>query len=57
MLAVEEEARACGCRALILSAQLHAKRFNECLGYEAQGTVYQEAGTEHVDMVKRLADQ
>ena len=57
MLAVEGEALAYGCRELMLSAQLHAQHFYEHLGYEAQGAVYQEAGMEHVDMVKRLTDQ
>jgi predicted GNAT family N-acyltransferase len=54
MLAMEETAREQGYQKLKLNAQTHAQRFYEKLGYEPHGDVFDEAGIEHIAMVKSL---
>lgn len=55
MEAIEAEARKSGYQGMKLGAQLHARKFYECLGFQAQGEIYLDAGIEHVDMVKKIA--
>lgn len=52
--AIAQEAQKAGYQSIKLGAQLHAKGFYERLGYQAQGEIYQEAGIEHIDMIKNL---
>lgn len=54
MLAMEESAKKHGFHTLKLNAQTHAQRFYEKLGYEPHGDVFDEAGIEHIAMVKSL---
>lgn len=54
MLVMEETAQKKGFQALKLNAQTHAQRFYEKLGYEPHGDVFDEAGIEHIAMVKKL---
>jgi len=54
MMAMEETAQKHGFHTLKLNAQTHAQRFYEKLGYEPQGDVFDEAGIEHIAMVKSL---
>ena len=54
METIEVEARKAGYQWMKLSAQIHAKKFYERLGFEAQGETYLEAGIEHVDMFKNI---
>jgi predicted GNAT family N-acyltransferase len=54
MTALEQAARAAGCRQVTLSAQLTALDFYQRLGYRASGEVYLEAGIAHRAMSKTL---
>ncbi|KQL43891.1 acetyltransferase [Brevibacillus choshinensis] len=54
MLAMEENAHKQNYETLKLNAQTHAQRFYEKLGYEPHGDVFDEAGIEHIAMVKAL---
>ncbi len=54
MLEMEDAARKQNFETLKLNAQTHAKRFYEKLGYEPHGDVFDEAGIEHIAMVKSL---
>jgi predicted GNAT family N-acyltransferase len=54
MEAIEAEARKTGYKSMKLSAQIHARKFYERLGFEAQGEIYLEAGIEHIDMFKNI---
>ncbi|MFD2369241.1 GNAT family N-acetyltransferase [Brevibacillus sp. GCM10020057] len=54
MQAMEEVAREQNYETLKLNAQTHAQRFYEKLGYEPHGDVFDEAGIEHIAMVKKL---
>ena len=51
---IETEAKGEKYSKLKLSAQLHAQKFYEKLGYQAQGEVYLDAGIEHIDMMKHI---
>lgn len=51
---LESEAGRAGFTTLNLNAQTHARRFYEELGYEAEGTLFFEAGIEHITMYKTL---
>jgi len=50
MRALLNEARRQGLSTVELSAQCHARRFYENLGFTAVGSVYMEAGIEHIAM-------
>jgi predicted GNAT family N-acyltransferase len=54
MAALHDLARELGYEAVVLSAQAHAIRFYELLGYEARGDEYTEAGIPHREMRFRL---
>ncbi|MDR4998961.1 GNAT family N-acetyltransferase [Brevibacillus sp. FSL K6-0770] len=54
MLVMEDAAKELGFDSLKLNAQTHAQRFYEKLGYEPHGDVFDEAGIEHIAMVKAL---
>lgn len=54
MEAIENEARKTGYQSMKLSAQTHARKFYERLGFEAKGEIYLEAGIEHIDMFKNI---
>ena len=54
MIAMEEKAQDQGYETLKLNAQTHAQRFYEKLGYEAYGDIFDDAGIEHIAMVKNL---
>lgn len=54
MLAMEAVAREEGFHTLKLNAQTHAQRFYEKLGYEPYGDLFDDAGIEHIAMVKQL---
>ncbi len=54
MHAIEQQAKQFGYHCMKLSAQVHARKFYEQLGYNAYGVVYLDAGIEHVDMVKNI---
>lgn len=54
MEALEERARANGCREVVLNAQLTALPFYASLGYVALGPVFEEAGIEHRAMRRSL---
>ena len=54
MEAIEAEAEKAGYHLMKLSAQIHAKKFYERLGFESKGETYLEAGIEHVDMFKNI---
>ncbi|EJL41867.1 MULTISPECIES: GNAT family N-acetyltransferase [Brevibacillus] len=54
MIVMEEAAKELGFDSLKLNAQTHAQRFYEKLGYEPHGDVFDEAGIEHIAMVKAL---
>ncbi|UFJ41704.1 GNAT family N-acetyltransferase [Brevibacillus humidisoli] len=56
MLAMEQTAREEGLTQLKLNAQCHAQRFYEKLGYQPVGDVFEEAGIDHISMVKKLQD-
>lgn len=51
---IETEAKGAKYSKLKLSAQLHAQKFYEKLGYQAQGEIYLDAGIEHIDMMKDI---
>ena len=53
---VEEWARGRGLETLKLHAQTRVEAFYEKLGYETTSDVFQEAGIDHVAMVKDLDD-
>ena len=53
---LEHEGAARGVRLFKLSAQLSARGFYDCAGYEAEGDVYDEAGIPHIAMWKRIVD-
>lgn len=55
MLEMENVAREEGFQSLKLNAQTHAQRFYEKLGYEPYGDLFEDAGIEHIAMVKTLA--
>lgn len=57
MEAVQNAAEKAGCRRLKLAAQVHARKFYEQLGFEAQGDTYYEAGILHIDMVKDIGNK
>lgn len=50
----ELETRAAGGRRLVLHAQLYARALYEGIGYRARGSVFTEAGIEHIAMEKEL---
>jgi predicted GNAT family N-acyltransferase len=50
----ETEARLAGGRRLVLHAQTYAKQLYERAGYRTRGSVFTEAGIEHVAMEKEL---
>ena len=52
--ALVEEARRCGHKEVVLSAQLQAADFYRGHGFEAEGKVYQEAGILHQAMRKKF---
>jgi predicted GNAT family N-acyltransferase len=54
MQALHDLAREQGYEAVVLSAQSHAVRFYELLGYEARGEEYTEAGIPHREMRLKL---
>lgn len=54
MQAMEEVAFKHNYNTLKLNAQTHAQRFYEKLGYEPHGDIFDEAGIEHIAMVKKL---
>ncbi|MBP2630595.1 MAG: GCN5-related N-acetyltransferase [Firmicutes bacterium] len=54
MEAIEAEAKKTGYQSMRLSAQTHARKFYERLGFEAKGEIYLEAGIEHIDMFKKI---
>lgn len=54
MQAMEQTAREQQYQTLKLNAQTHAQRFYEKLGYQPHGDVFDEAGIEHIAMVKQL---
>ncbi|BBB91406.1 MAG TPA: GNAT family N-acetyltransferase [Methylomusa anaerophila] len=54
MEAIETEARKAGYKCLKLSAQLHARKFYERLGYQSYGEVYLDAGIKHIAMTKTI---
>ncbi|ASJ54899.1 GNAT family N-acetyltransferase [Brevibacillus formosus] len=54
MLAMEELAKQHGYDSLKLNAQTQAQRFYEKLGYEPFGDLFDDAGIEHIAMVKSI---
>jgi len=54
LLALMEAARARGDREVVLHAQRSAVGFYDRLGFEARGEPFQEAGIEHLEMVRPL---
>jgi predicted GNAT family N-acyltransferase len=54
MRALEAAARARGLDRMRLHAQVRVQEFYERLGYERVSDVFDEAGIEHVEMVKEL---
>ena len=54
LTSLEEEARRRGVTGIMLHAQLYALEFYKRHGYEALGTVFQEAGIDHLEMRKKL---
>lgn len=54
LLALVEQARQRGERAVYLSAQLHALPFYRKYGFEAYGDIYQDAGIDHRMMQRPL---
>jgi predicted GNAT family N-acyltransferase len=52
--AISREAEKASFSCIKLGAQVQAKGFYECLGYQVQGNVFIEAGIEHVTMIKTL---
>ncbi|WP_429843935.1 GNAT family N-acetyltransferase [Brevibacillus sp. FIR094] len=56
MLAIEELAKQHGYDSLKLNAQTQAQRFYEKLGYEPFGDLFDDAGIEHIAMVKSIRE-
>ncbi|MFC8688754.1 GNAT family N-acetyltransferase [Brevibacillus porteri] len=56
MLAMEELAKQHRYDSLKLNAQTQAQRFYEKLGYEAFGDLFDDAGIEHIAMVKSIRE-
>lgn len=56
MLAMEELAKQHGYDSLKLNAQTQAQRFYEKLGYEPFGDLFDDAGIEHIAMVKSIRE-
>jgi predicted GNAT family N-acyltransferase len=54
LTALMQAARERGDRDVVLSAQTHAVAFYARLGFAVEGTIYQEAGIDHVDMRREL---
>jgi predicted GNAT family N-acyltransferase len=54
LTALMQAARERGDRDVVLSAQTHAVPFYARLGFAVEGTIYQEAGIDHVDMRREL---
>lgn len=54
LLALEEQAARAGLAEAVLHAQLRAEPFYRALGYARRGPEFEEAGIEHVEMVKAL---
>jgi predicted GNAT family N-acyltransferase len=54
LTALMQAARARGDRDVVLSAQTHAVAFYARLGFAVEGSIYQEAGIDHVDMRREL---
>jgi predicted GNAT family N-acyltransferase len=52
--AAETQAMASGARRIVLHAQTYARSLYEGVGYRARGSVFREAGIEHVAMEKEL---
>jgi predicted GNAT family N-acyltransferase len=52
--AADAEARAAGGRRLVLHAQTYAQSLYEQAGYRPRGSVFREAGIEHIAMEKEL---
>jgi predicted GNAT family N-acyltransferase len=53
--AAEVETRSAGARRLVLHAQIYARPLYERAGYVTRGSVFREAGIDHVAMEKELA--
>lgn len=51
---LEEQIRQLGGRRAVLSAQLHARRFYESMGYTAFGDTVYDEGQPHITMEKQL---
>lgn len=56
MLEIEELAKQHGYDSLKLNAQTQAQRFYEKLGYEPFGDLFDDAGIEHIAMVKSIRE-
>lgn len=54
MHAIEEAARSQGYEQIKLFAQLSASGFYERLGYQQVGETFEQAGIEHIEMIKPL---
>lgn len=54
MNTIEQQAKQSGYHCMKLSAQVHAQKFYEQLGYSTYGDVYLEAGIKHIDMLKKI---
>lgn len=54
METIEGDAKKAGYQRMKLGAQLHAKPFYERLGFQSYGSMYMDAGIEHIDMLKDL---
>jgi predicted GNAT family N-acyltransferase len=52
--AAESEATEAGARRMVLHAQTYARDLYEHAGYRARGSLFREAGIEHVAMEKEL---
>jgi len=52
--ALVEQARLMGHSQAVLSAQCHAQPFYRAHGFAAQGAVYDDAGIDHILMVRKL---
>jgi predicted GNAT family N-acyltransferase len=52
--AADEESRAAGATRIVLHAQTYARALYDHHGYKVRGTVFREAGIEHVAMEKEL---
>jgi predicted GNAT family N-acyltransferase len=53
--AADAESRAAGARRIVLHAQIYARPLYEQAGYVIRGSVFREAGIDHVAMEKELS--